>query len=295
MSPLPLLTIAGSDSGGAAGLQADLKTWTALGQNAISVYGMSAITAVTAQNSARVAAVHYLPPEFVAAQIDAVLSDYGAAAIKTGFLGRVDIIEAVADRLAYWREDHRNRVWRTGVRSEKLDFYVVIDPVLVNHRGEPMFGPEVAAAYRELLFPLADLVTPNGAEAALLNRTTDDGRQTTDHRSSASPEVLAVGRGLSSVVELGAARVLLKSWRRDGTEIVDVFWDGGIPIELPQPRINTTNTHGSGDTLSAAVCAFVAMGYDWLEAIRRAQAYTHEAIRRGAGWRLGAGHGPLGH
>jgi hydroxymethylpyrimidine/phosphomethylpyrimidine kinase len=278
--PLPLLTIAGSDSGGAAGLQADLKTWTALG-----CYGMSAITAVTAQNSARVAAVHYLPPEMVAAQIDAVLSDYGAAAIKTGFLGRVDIIEVVAERLAYWLPRCE------ALRKVPRICHCVIDPVLVNHRGEAMFGPEVAAAYRELLFPLADLVTPNRAEAALFGMptdgrpptaargraTTDDGRQTTER-----------------IAATGTRRVLIKGLARE-EEMVDIYWDGSNTIELSQPRIDTANTHGSGDTLSAAVCAFRALGYDWLDAIRRAQAYTHEAIRRGARWRLGAGHGPLGH
>jgi hydroxymethylpyrimidine/phosphomethylpyrimidine kinase len=158
--PIPLLTIAGSDSGGAAGLQADLKTWAALG-----VYGLSAITAVTAQNSVRVQQLHYLPPAMIAAQIDAVLSDYGAAAIKTGFLGRVEIIEVVAKRL---------RDWMGGGLPARPT--LVIDPVLVNHRGEAMFAPEVAGAYREWLFPLADLVTPNRAEAALLGLI-DDGHR----------------------------------------------------------------------------------------------------------------------
>ena len=274
MLPLPLLTIAGSDSGGAAGLQADLKTWAALG-----CYGMSAITAVTAQNSVAVKQVHYLLPEMVAAQIDAVLGDYGAAAIKTGFLGRVEIIEVVVERLTHWsRRPDRFSENLSGL-SRPL---IVIDPVLVNHRGEAMFGPEVAAAYRELLFPLADLVTPNAAETKLL-WTTDDGPQTRDAHLS----VPAAVSGLSSAV-------LLKGLRR-GDQIIDAYWDGRDWTELPQPRIETTNTHGSGDTLSAAVCAFVAQGNEWLEAIRRAQAFTHAAIRRGAGWRLGAGHGPLGH
>ena len=273
--PLPLLTIAGSDSGGAAGAQADLKTWAALG-----AYGMSAITAVTAQNSVAVSQVHYLPPEMVAAQIDAVLSDYGAAAIKTGFLGRVDIIEAVADRLAYWKT---SEVFRKPQRSQPP--IIVIDPVLVTHRGEAMFGPEVAAAYRERLFPLADLVTPNLAEAALL-WATDDRPQ-----ASTPTGLPAVARGLSPPV-------LVKGLRR-GEKIVDAYWDGVEWTELPQPRIDTINTHGSGDTLSAAICAYRALSHamarDWLDAIRQAQTFTHAAIRRGAGWRLGAGHGPLGH
>jgi hydroxymethylpyrimidine/phosphomethylpyrimidine kinase len=274
--PLPLLTIAGSDSGGAAGLQADLKTWATFGSR---VYGMSVITAVTAQNSARVEAVHYLPSDFVAAQIVAVLSDYGAAGIKTGFLGRVDIIEVVAERLAYFKT---SEVFRQPQRSSARPI-IIVDPVLVNHRGEAMFGPEVAAAYRELLFPLADLVTPNAAEAAILWETTDDGPQASD-KTMITP---AMVRGLSSAV-------LIKGQRR-GDSVIDAYWDGRDWTELPQPRIDTANTHGSGDTLSAAICAYRAMGHDRLEAIRMAQAFTHAAIRRGAEWRLGAGHGPLGH
>jgi hydroxymethylpyrimidine/phosphomethylpyrimidine kinase len=264
--PIPLLTIAGSDSGGAAGAQADLKTWAALG-----AYGMSAITAVTAQNSAQVAAVHYLPPEMVAAQIDAVLSDYGAAAVKTGFLGRVELVEVVAERLAYWRE--------AGRGGSQTRPYIVVDPVLVNHRGEAMFAPEVAAAYRRLLCPLADLVTPNQAEAALLDLLEDGPRF--------APATLR-----PSDVS-GLRRVLLKGIRR-GDEMIDVYQDGQTQTELPQPRIDTRNTHGSGDTLSAAVCAYVALGHAWPEAVRRAQTFTYAAIGRGAAWRMGAGHGPVG-
>jgi hydroxymethylpyrimidine/phosphomethylpyrimidine kinase len=258
--PPALLTIAGSDSGGAAGLQADLKTWAAL-----DAYGMSAVTAVTAQNSERVAAVHYLPPDFVTAQIDAVLSDYGAAAVKTGFIGRVDILAAVAERLAYWREALQPRP------------FIIIDPVLVNHRREPMFPPDVANAYRDLLFPLADLVTPNEAEAALLSMAID------------RPPPLA-----EDLAGLGVVRVLLKGLK-SGDQIVDVFWDGRDVIRFPQPALNTINLHGSGDTLSAAICAMLAGGHDWPEAIRRAQRFTHESIARGASWKMGAGHGPLGH
>lgn len=274
--PHPLLTIAGSDSGGAAGLQADLKTWAALG-----AHGMSAVTAVTAQNSTRVAAVHYLPADFVAAQIDAVLSDYGATAIKTGFLGRVDIIEAVADRLAYW----------CGGRFQTRP-YIVIDPVLVNHRGEAMFAPVVAAAYRDLLFPLADLATPNAAEAALLGWA-DAQIQGQETRMPGGEEAIVSLTSWRPGVNFPPA-VLLKGLRR-GERRIDVYWDGYQATELPQPHLDTTNTHGSGDTLSAAICAYRVQGDDLLEAIRRAQAFTHAAIRRGATWRLGAGHGPLGH
>ncbi len=262
--PPIVLSIAGSDSGGAAGLQADLKTWTALG-----VYGMSAVTVVTAQNSVRVERVAFQPPDLVAAQIDAVLSDYGAAAIKTGFLGRVELIEVVAERLAFWRE-------RLAPRP-----FILVDPVLVNHRGEPMFPPEVTAAVRERLFPPADLVTPNRHEAALL--------------AGRPLPVLEDGEELARfLASLGAARVLLKGLER-GKEKVDALWDGGDVTLLGQPVIDTENLHGSGDTLSAAICVFAAKGLPLLDAIKQAQGYTHAAIGRGASWRLGAGHGPLGH
>ncbi len=263
-------------------MQADLKTWASLAAEGVPVYGMSAITAVTAQNSARVAAVHYLPPDFVAAQIDAVLSDYGAAAIKTGFLGRVDIIEAVAERLAHYKT---SGVFGKPLRSGPP--VIVIDPVLVNHRGESMYGPEVAAAYRVLLFPLADLVTPNAAEAKLLLGISDWGVGERSKHPMPDPQSLI---NLSAL----APRLLLKGLRQ-GDGLVDILLDGETAAQLPQPRVDTINTHGSGDTLSAAVCAYRAAGHDWLDAIRRAQAYTHAAIRRGAAWRLGAGHGPVGH
>ncbi len=262
--PPPLLTIAGSDSGGAAGLQADLKTWTAIG-----VYSMSAVTVVTAQNSERVAQAHFLPPDLVVAQIDAVLSDYGAAAVKTGFLGRVDIIHAIAEQLAHWRE------------RLKPQPFLLIDPVLVNHRAEPMFDPDVTAAYRDHLFPLADLITPNRHEAALLA-----GRPLPPPDD---PDALA-----AFLASLGARAVLLKGLG-DGDTLTDWLWDGDALTPFPQTAVATTNTHGSGDTLSAAICAFVALGRPLPEAIRQAQAFTAAAIRRGAAWRLGAGHGPLGH
>jgi hydroxymethylpyrimidine/phosphomethylpyrimidine kinase len=255
LPPPVLLTIAGSDSGGAAGLQADLKTAAALG-----VYAACAVTVVTAQNSLRVETAHFLPPAVVAAQIDAVLSDYGAAAIKTGFIGRVDLIETIAERLAHWRD--------------RLRPFILIDPVLVNHRAEAMFGPDMTAAYRRALFPLADLITPNRQETVLLG---------------GDP-----ARPIETLPALGARRVLLKGLP-DGEGLVDVLWEAGELTRYPHDRINTPNLHGSGDTLSAAICAEVARGHPLPEAIGRAQAFTLAAIRRGAGWRLGGGHGPLGH
>lgn len=263
--PPPVLTIGGSDSGGAAGIQADLKSFTAW-----RVYGMSVLTAVTAQNSVRVAAVHYLPPDFVAAQIDAVLADYGAAVVKTGFIGRAELVELIAGRLHAW-------LTRDPARVGPL----VVDPVLVNHRGEAMFGPEVSDAYSRLLLPLATLVLPNRAEAALLT-----GKAVT---TIADAETAA--RALST---MGAQNVLVKGIPGE-QEIADLFFDRGQVQIWRAPTLETTNTHGSGDTLSAAIAAGLAQGAPLQEAIARARAYTQAALRGGSTWRLGAGHGPLAH
>jgi hydroxymethylpyrimidine/phosphomethylpyrimidine kinase len=258
-TPPKALTIAGSDSGGAAGLQADLKTFTALG-----VYGLTVVTAVTAQNSLRVVQVHPVPVDMVAAQIDAVLSDYGAAAVKTGYLGRVEIVEIVA----------------AGLKAHHPRF-VVVDPVLVNHLGQPMFEPSVARAYAEHLLPLADLVTPNLAEAALLAGT-----------GPVQPgELEDIARAL---LALGASNVLLKG-SRAGEQMVDLLVDGRGALALGSPWLDTPHTHGSGDTLSAAACAYLALGRPARLAVQLAHAYTAEAIRRGSEWRMGGGHGPVAH
>jgi len=258
--PPTVLTIAGSDSGGAAGLQADLKTLAALG-----VYGMSAITVVTAQNSESVAAVQPLTPGLVANQIDAVLSDYGADAAKTGFIGRVDLINTIAERLQHAELKH-----------------VVVDPVLVDHRGRAMFGHDVTKEYLNQLLPLADLVTPNRYEAALLSNTPLPNTVSLHWLRSAAEQLAA----------LGARRVLLKGGRLE-MESVDLYFDGTNHMLLASAWIETRNTHGSGDTLSAAVCAFLAKGYDFKSSVRRAHGFTYDAIGRAATWRLGNGHGPL--
>lgn len=260
--PDKLLTIGGSDSGGAAGVQADLKTWTAL-----AAYGMSALTAVTAQNSVTVTAVHALPPAFVTTQIDAVLDDYGAAAVKTGFIGRVELVVAVAQAL----------------RRHAVPV-VVVDPVLVNHRGESMFPPEVAQAYREHLLPLATLLTPNRREAALLS-----------DRPLPSPLTLAwLEETAVRLHALGPRHVLLKGGRL-GSEMVDLLYDGRSLRHFRSEALDTPNTHGSGDTLAAAVCAFLARGETMETAVVQARAFTLAALRRARHWRLGAGHGPLAH
>ncbi len=259
-NPGPLakvLSIAGSDSGGAAGLQADLRTWAAL-----RVYGMSVVTAVTAQNSLSVTAVHPIPPDFVAQQLDAVLSDYGAAAVKTGFLGRAAVIETAAAKLRQYAPE-----------------FVVIDPVLVNHRGEAMFAPDVTQAYINRLFPLADLVTPNRCEAKLLTGLT-------------MKTIAEMETAVRRLHALGPRHVLLKGGRQGG-QMVDVFYDGRTLTHLTAPHIETANTHGSGDTLSAAVCAFLAKGEEMGAAARHAHQFIQRAIGQGAAWQLGAGHGPV--
>ncbi|MBP6472299.1 MAG: bifunctional hydroxymethylpyrimidine kinase/phosphomethylpyrimidine kinase [Chloroflexi bacterium] len=255
--PPKLLTIAGSDSGGAAGLQADLRAWAVLG-----AYGLSVITAVTAQNSLAVHAIQFMPPDLIAAQLESVLSDYGADAAKTGFLGRVAAIEAVADSLRRFAVPH-----------------LVVDPVLVNHQGAAMFDTAVTAAYLAHLLPLAGLLTPNPAEAALLLNM--------DIRCLADGET-AVRR----LHTLGPKTILLKRIPAGG-RLVDLFFDGAICHRLPTAKIETANTHGSGDVFSAAVCAHLARGDGMETAVRQAQTFTANAIQNSAHWPFCAGHGPV--
>jgi hydroxymethylpyrimidine/phosphomethylpyrimidine kinase len=261
--PVKVLTVGGSDSGGAAGIQADLKTWTAMG-----VYGMSAITAVTAQNSVTVEAVQFVSAELVAAQIDAVLSDYGAQAIKTGFIGRAELIEQVADSLKDYDEGP-----------------LVVDPVLVNHKGHSMFPAQVAAAYGSALLPLATLVTPNWREAALLcGNELERPPQETDVRAAAE-----------TLCEKGAEQALITGVPGEYGAIVDWWYDGEALHPLPQQQILTENRHGSGDTLSAAICANLALDMETAVAIVKAQEFCARALQAAKAWRLGRGHGPLSH
>ncbi len=256
--PIKLLTIGGSDSGGAAGIQADLKTWTALGG-----YGMSVLTAVTAQNSLGVQDVAWLKPQLVQAQLEAVLSDYGAAAVKTGFLGRAELVIAVSALLQKYKPAH-----------------IVIDPVLVNHRGQSMFPDLVRQLYLAYLLPIADLVTPNLVETAVLLQT------------AAIDSYSRLRTAARRLHEIGAKHVLIKGFQ-DGSEMVDVLFDGRQFIDFRQPRIETQNSHGSGDTLSAAICAYLGQGMGMETAVAHAQQFTHHAIQQAVEWRLGGGHGPL--
>nr|7R8Y_A Chain A, Phosphomethylpyrimidine Kinase [synthetic construct]7R8Y_B Chain B, Phosphomethylpyrimidine Kinase [synthetic construct] len=252
------LTIAGSDSGGGAGIQADLKTFSALG-----VYGMSVITAVTAQNTLGVQGVHDIPPELVAAQIDAVFEDLRVDAVKTGMLSNAEIVEAVAEALR-----------RYGVRP------LVVDPVMVAKSGDPLLAPDAVEALKERLFPLATIITPNLPEAeVLLGRPI----RTEEEMEEAARRLLA----------LGPKAVLLKGGHLEGEEAVDLLADGEGIHRFSAPRVQTRNTHGTGCTLSAAIAAHLARGHDLPEAVREAKAYLTGAIK--AAPSIGHGHGPVNH
>ncbi len=259
-----VLTIAGSDSGGGAGIQADLKAFAARG-----VYGMSAITALTAQNTVGVQGVFEVPPEFVAQQIDAVMTDIGADAWKTGMLSNAAIIQVVAEKAREY-----------GV--ERL----VVDPVMVAKSGDPLLRPEARDALINALLPLALVVTPNHHEAQVLTgmtiRTRADAREAARAIHALGPRwVVVKGGHLPEAEDLGVA--------------VDVVYDGERFYELWVPRVETKNTHGTGCTFASAIAAELAKGRSPLEAIRTAKAYLFLALREAANLSLGRGHGPLNH
>jgi hydroxymethylpyrimidine/phosphomethylpyrimidine kinase len=245
------LTIAGSDSGGGAGIQADLKTFSAF-----RVFGMSVVTAVTAQNSLGVQGVFNLPPEFVARQIDSVLSDFGADAIKIGMLSTAPIIEAVAARLPAHRHGP-----------------VVLDPVMIAKSGDPLLEPAARSALMKAMLPLADLVTPNLPEAAALaNMTVDDER--------------AMVEAARRIFGLGPRAVLVKGGHL-ADSATDVLWDGRDLTRFPAPKLDSPNTHGTGCTYSSAIAAGLARGRALRDAIVEGKAFVTAAIREG----FPAGHG----
>lgn len=256
------LTIAGSDSSGGAGIQADLKTFSALG-----VYGASAIVALTAQNTRGVTAIHDAPPDFIVAQIDAVMDDLAVGAVKIGMVSRVETIEAIADTLV-----------RRKVRN------VVVDPVMVATSGARLLAPDAIAAVRERLLPLALLVTPNLPEAAELlgcGVARDEA------------EMIEQAKALR---DLGAKAVLVKGGHGEGAESVDILvGEDGAVSRLAAPRITTRNTHGTGCTLSSAVAAELAKGRSLVEAVSTAKAYVAAAIAAADGLDIGSGHGPVHH
>jgi hydroxymethylpyrimidine/phosphomethylpyrimidine kinase len=255
------VTIAGSDSGGGAGIQADLKTFSALG-----VYGASVITALTAQNTLGVIAVHVVPAAFVTAQLDAVFSDLHVGAVKIGMLGNADIIAAVAaglDRHAQTR--------------------VVLDPVMAATSGERLITAQAIAALRETLLPRALLVTPNLAEAAALLDAPE---------ASSEAEML---RQADRLLALGANAVLMKGGHAEGPESTDILVTATAAIRVIAERIDTRNTHGTGCTLAAAIAAGLAKGQGLTEAVSGAKEYVTGTIAAADRLTIGSGSGPVHH
>jgi hydroxymethylpyrimidine/phosphomethylpyrimidine kinase len=255
------VTIAGSDSSGGAGIQADLKTFSAL-----HVYGASVLTALTAQNTRGVFAIHDVPAAFIAAQIDAVFSDLAVGAVKIGMLSRPEAIEAVAAGLVRHRQET-----------------IVLDPVMVAGSGDRLITEEAIAVLRRLLMPRARLITPNLPEAAAL-LDAPIARSEAEMRAQAR-ELLA----------LGARAVLLKGGHASGAESVDLLVDATSEARLAAERIQTTHTHGTGCTLSSAIAAGLAKGQPLAEAVRHAKAYITAAIAAADRLAVGHGHGPVHH
>lgn len=254
-----LLTIAGSDSGGGAGVQADLKTFAAH-----AVYGSSVITALTAQNTQGVRSVEFMRPDFVAEQLVAVLDDIGTDGLKTGMLGQVSIIEAVAGLLP---------------RNQGIPY--VLDPVMVSKSGHRLLLPDAVEAVVERLFPLATLVTPN----------LDEVGEILGHVPTSVGEMKEAAEALA---KRGAGAVLVKGGHLSGSrQVVDVLWDRGEVISFESPRQDTRSTHGTGCTLSAAIACNLALGFPMAEAVGRAHRWLQNAMLYA--YPIGRGHGPLNH
>ena len=257
-----VLTIAGSDSGGGAGIQADLKTISAN-----RCYGMSVITALTAQNTLGVTAIHAVPVDFVAAQMDAVLSDIGADAVKIGMLFSPELIRTVADGLR-----------RHGAKN------IVLDPVMVAQSGDKLLQDEAVAAIKEHLIPLADLITPNLPEASVL----------LDREITSEADLSAAATDLAA---MGAGNVLIKGGHLESENSDDCLYlgDEGRLVTLAGERVVTRNNHGTGCTLSSAIAAYLARGEDMETAVRLGKDYITGAIQAGAAYEIGRGNGPVHH
>ena len=257
-----VLSIAGSDSGGGAGIQADLKTFSALG-----CYGMTAITAITAQNTCGVTGIHGIPPEMLKAQIDAVVQDIGVDAVKIGMLHSPDVVHVVAEAIRTYQLPH-----------------VVLDPVMVATSGDRLIAQETVAVLVQELFPLAEVVTPNLDEAGWLLGRRIEG-------------VEALELAAQDLLRLGARAALLKGGHLPGDWVVDVLAIQGEPQthRLESQRITTHNGHGTGCTLSSAIASHLALGLPLAQAVAQARAYILGAIAAGADVSTGKGHGPLNH
>ncbi len=256
------LTIAGSDSGGGAGIQADLKTFSALG-----CYGMTVITALTAQNTVSVTGIQAVPPEFIALQMDAVMTDIGADAVKIGMLHSPEVIATVARCLQQY-----------DCQS------IVLDPVMVTRNGDKLLQDDAVQALKEHLFPMAAVITPNLAEASILL-----GRDIVERSQMAD--------ACRDLAAQGCDRVFLKGGALAGSVSVDFLYDrlSGKLLELESPRVDTPNNHGTGCTISSAITACLAKGMELSAAVREAKTYIDGALRGGAVVKIGAGHGPVHH
>jgi hydroxymethylpyrimidine/phosphomethylpyrimidine kinase len=255
------VTIAGSDSGGGAGIQADLKTFSALG-----VYGASVIAALTAQNTRGVTGIHDVPAAFVTAQIDAVFSDLDVGAVKIGMVSQAPVIDAIADGLARWKQNK-----------------IVLDPVMVATSGDRLLSPDAIDALKRRLVPMALVITPNLPEAAAL-LDAPMARSEGEMREQAE-----------RLLKLGPQAVLIKGGHDTGAESVDLLVEPTAVTRLAADRILTQNTHGTGCTLSSAIAAGLAKGLALAEAVRAAKAYVTDALVAGQRLKIGSGHGPVHH
>lgn len=256
-----VLTIAGSDSGGGAGIQADLKTMSALG-----VYGMSAITAVTAQNTVGVRGIQPIAPEIVAMQIEAVMDDLSCDAVKIGMLHSRAIIETVADKL-----------------KQYAPRFIVVDPVMISTSGHKLLEDDAIACIVDELFPIATVVTPNIDEAEYLSGMKIENE--TDMQQAAE-----------RLLKMGCRAVLMKGGHLETDCMTDLlFIAGETPYRLTSPRIESVNNHGTGCTLSSAIASYLALGNDLPHAVAAAKQYISEGLAHGAGIKIGHGHGALNH
>jgi len=255
------LTIAGSDSSGGAGIQADLKTFAALG-----VYGASIVTALTAQNTRGVSGIHPVPAEFVTAQMDAVFGDLDVKAVKIGMVAQLATIDAIAAALTRWKPSH-----------------VVLDPVMVATSGDRLLSADAVEGLRTKLIPRAALITPNLPEAAALL-----------DEKVASGEAAIASQG-KRLLAMGCLAVLIKGGHGQGAESIDYLFTGDGTIALPSPRIATNNTHGTGCSLSSAIAALLAKGEALEAAVRNAKAWISAAIAAADRLHVGHGHGPIHH